>query len=224
VGLGTATGEASIDSPIRITGSLIDWTSRYPGDFADSQTQSVYRETLELLLRHTFMAHLTADLITFEQRLADVTDLDASWSLQASSDIAQPMSIADESVVDLVNNKGIIGDFDSTINRSQVSIRGRPQSQHSSSSLTIDTHPFSLYLGRHRSDSETKVYSGNPSSEDGRFGRKEGDEIGYGRWSTACDYVLGTDARLLAVELTKMQMELFNAIEVSSMMWLRCSL
>lgn len=64
----------------RLTGALIDWTSRNPGDLADVVTQDTFRQILHLLLKHMFMAHLTADLAMVEESLSDAIDVDASWS------------------------------------------------------------------------------------------------------------------------------------------------
>nr|WVH01957.1 ras guanyl-nucleotide exchange factor [Naematelia aurantialba] len=65
---------------MRMTGALLEWTKRYPGDLASEQTRGLFRDVVDLLLKHTFMAHLTADLVSVQGSIMDVVDLDASWS------------------------------------------------------------------------------------------------------------------------------------------------
>jgi hypothetical protein len=67
-----------------MTGTLIDWTSVYPGDLADSTTQAIFRQILGIVLRYPFMAHLTIELVGVEERLPGVIDLDSSWARATS--------------------------------------------------------------------------------------------------------------------------------------------
>jgi hypothetical protein len=195
----------------RLTGALIDWTLRYPGDFAEAQTQAKFREIVRLVLRHTFMAHLTSDLVVFERGLPNIIDVDASWSVRETLGISTVKPRPD---TDLVIDSELLYDLDSTIDDSIISTKEQTASSRSISTSSLGVEGDSGLHSRRASMSVPTRFR-DPNSDNGKFGMGMQDGGEFGKWSGAFDYFLNTEVKTFAVELTKMQWELFAAIRVS---------
>ncbi|WWD17365.1 hypothetical protein CI109_101806 [Kwoniella shandongensis] len=195
---------------MKLTGAVIDWTTQYPGDLQDPSTQSLFRDILALVLKYTFMAHLTGDLISVEQSLFEVVDIDQSWSIHASA----PPSAISTTGTELVIGSEVLYDFDSTLGKSDsnVSVIKAKTSTHagssgSTSSVNVPREPSH----RTRSNSEPRLNSAlSPTADDTLVHTL--DETGYARWAGAVNLVLSSDPKAFATELTRMQWELFVAI------------
>jgi len=195
-----------------MTGALIDWTSAYPGDLVDNVTRGYFQEILELLLKHTFMAHLTAQLATTADNLDNVVDVDRSWSLKPEALTTDPAdisaSIPSSTQTDLLVEGGRLYDYDSVQTRSEVDT---PLTKGSTSSLqtgsTTSLGVEALY--RRRSGSDSRLIIGSDHS----LSRRRSEE-GYSKWSGAFHYVLTVEPRNFAIELTRMQWQLFAALRV----------
>lgn len=202
-----------------MTGALIDWTSGYPGDLADSVTQGHFREILALLLKHTFMAHLTAQLAATAETLDQVVDLDKSWALKPAmlsnadandtANMSDPASISAQT--DMLNESKLLHDYESVNTKSEV---GTPMTKGSTPSLQTGstTSLCAEEFKRKRSGSEPRLAFGSDRS----LSRRATDE-GYTQWSGAFHYVLTVEPRNFALELTRMQWQLFSAVRVSLM-------
>jgi hypothetical protein len=200
----------------RITGALIDWTARYPGDLADDVTQSMFREMLAMILRHTFMAHLAADLVQIEQSLYSAVDIDRSWGLSApaTSNLNVDDSLPSATSTELVIDNDVLYDFESIVGTSESE---RPGKESTPSSKSISTSSLGLGLeaesaavihhARRRSGSDPRLLDGYAVEE-------RSEDVGFARWSHAFAFVINSDPRMFAVELTRMQWSLFVQIRV----------
>ncbi|ORY34095.1 ras guanine nucleotide exchange factor domain-containing protein [Naematelia encephala] len=192
---------------LRLNGALLDWTTRYPGDLASEQTRATLRDILELLLKYTFMAHLTADLVSVEQSTHGIVDIDASWSLRLGRSAASVASTSTEIDVD----KELLYDLDSL----DTGDKDKAPSGHSVSTTSLQAPEPGMQLNRNKSRSFTKlVRAGSDDSgmSASRFGLGGNDDVGFPRWTAAWTYVVQQDANDFAMELTRMQWELFSAI------------
>ncbi|KAL7421852.1 hypothetical protein Q5752_003623 [Cryptotrichosporon argae] len=218
---------------MKITGALIDWTSQYPGDLAGEPTQAVFRETLAFALRHTFMAHLTADLVAIEAGLVDVVDLDASWSLRPDGNPAAP-SVTGSSAAELVLDHDVLYELDSgsssrldkagsarTVEKDEPASSMR--STRTVSTTSLNAEPAEAEYLMARTDSATSDAEPRPSNGASAYERSRsnqsgvpssglGDDAGWHRWNYAMTLVVGSDPRHFAMELTRMQWELFADI------------
>ncbi|WVQ99369.1 hypothetical protein IAU59_006502 [Kwoniella sp. CBS 9459] len=205
---------------MKITGALVDWTTRYPGDLYDSQTQGYFKEILAFILHHTFMAHLTGELIMVENSLSETIDVDQSWSLHTSS---PPSTSSRPSVIgtELVLDSEVLYEFDSSLDKSEppTPLKERTQSARSvsTSSLPLDSDQHH----RKRSGSDPRlggITTSLGSGSDDKLGghghvqSQAFDEMGYHRWAGAINMVVSMDPRAFATELTRMQLELFTCI------------
>ena len=196
--------------PLRLTGALIDWTSRYPGDIAGTTTQEMFREALGVLLKQTFMSHLTVDLVLIENSLFEVTDIDASWSVKATG---IKSSLPSSSQTELYLDGEVLYDFESPMGKSELStpITTKNPSTRTLSSASIGVEP-QIEAKRSRSASDPRLAS-FPSDEIKLEHLM--DEGSTGRWAIAYNQIMTTDSRTFAIELSKMQWQLFVAIRVS---------
>ncbi|WVF71424.1 hypothetical protein IAT40_006228 [Kwoniella sp. CBS 6097] len=206
---------------MKVTGALVDWTTRYPGDLHDSQTQGYFKEILALILHHTFMAHLTGELIMVENSLSETIDLDQSWSLHTSS---PPSAGSQPSVIgtELVLDSEVLYEFDSSLDKSEPPT---PLKERTHSARSVSTSSLALESDHHhrkRSGSDpriggivTSLGSGSDDKVGGHghgHGQQVFDEMGYHRWAGAINMVTSMDPRAFATELTRMQWELFTCI------------
>ncbi|OCF42931.1 hypothetical protein I317_03282 [Kwoniella heveanensis CBS 569] len=206
---------------MKITGALVDWTTRYPGDLQDGQTQGHFKEILALILHHTFMAHLTGELIMIENSLSETVDVDQSWSLHTAS---PPSTSSRPSVIDseLVLDSEVLYEFDSSLDKSEppTSMKERTHSARSVSTSSLALESDQQHR-RKRSGSDPRLGAITTSigsgSDDKLGGHSHGqaqafDEMGYHRWAGAINMVISMDPRAFATELTRMQWELFTCI------------
>nr|XP_019010932.1 uncharacterized protein I206_04237 [Kwoniella pini CBS 10737]OCF49713.1 hypothetical protein I206_04237 [Kwoniella pini CBS 10737] len=195
---------------MRLTGALVDWTSRYPGDLHDLTVQNTFKEILEFILHHTFMAHLTGELIMVEHSLPEVIDLDLSWSIKTISSsskesIHSRKALSTDLVIDTeilyaitdspLGEKGIILD-----DEAPDTPFSKEHNTHSTRSVSTSSLPVEHLKSDHsgRSHSDERIFST--------------DEMGFHKWAQAFNLVTNMDPRSFAVELTKLQWNLFTAI------------
>jgi hypothetical protein len=221
----------TIADVLRITGGLIDWTSRYPGDVVDEDTQSLFRELVATTLRHTFMAHLAAELVQIEQTLYSIIDVDRSWALggRSSSSRNNDDPLPSSTGTELVIDNDVLYELDSSVTRSdseRLTKESTPSTKSmSTSSLggfdTDSAMSMSMSAGlgaaapplprngsRSGSGSESRLMSGWTADD-------RGEDLGFARWAHAFAFVVNSDPRVFAVELTRMQWRLFSDIRVS---------
>ena len=224
-----------------MTGALIDWTSRYPGDLRDDQTQATFREILVLDLSYTFMAHLTADLILFEHTLNDVVDLDSSWAITQHSDLTEdtrpsaPRSVTQHSeltedtkpsapTTELVDDGGNTGEVESSTDKLELDTpTHEPTPSTRSMSITsgasLDTDPVSMPPpnggGPERRSSARSSDDWKPFPSVFPTVNAGNDQGISGPWAIALSFVLNNDPRYIAIELTRRQWEVFSAMRVS---------
>ncbi|WWC89349.1 uncharacterized protein L201_004271 [Kwoniella dendrophila CBS 6074] len=219
---------------MKLTGALVDWVTRHPGDLQDSTTQRIFREILAFTLHHTFMAHLTGELIMVEQSLSEVVDLDKSWSVKGSSSkssvASHPQSRSDTTAAndlmidtdmmyeftDLSMDKGILEDDppDTPFSKDAHSHHQTPHRHtiNSQSTRSVSTSSLPMDNDRHGIGYNHKMGS------DDKIGVSSADESNFNKWSQAYNLVLNTDAKNFAIELTKMQWTLFTAIRARDLL------
>lgn len=196
----------------RLTGALIDWTSTYTGDLAEEPVQDLFREILALVLRYPVISHLVQDLIDIEQNLFDIIDLDVSWSLksttsQSTADDTVPRTPASEVLID----SDVIYDIESL-----KSDGGDKGSKEAASASTHSISTSSLGLEETSgSGSQSQKSASEPRLISLPAETSPTSDYGFARWSHAFAYLVNSDARAFAVELTKMQWEVFKGIRVS---------
>lgn len=157
------------------------------------------------------MAHLTADLAAVEENIGDVVDLDASWSYKPSDiDGAETVSsMASAIQTELLFEGEMLYDFESTLVRSETDT---PPSKEITPSLrTGSTTSIAV------EEMQTSRNGSNPKlsneSDDSRIHR--GLDEGVNKWSGALRHVLTVDPKSFAMDLTRVQWQLFIAIRVS---------
>ena len=196
----------------RMAGALIDWGKKYPVDLAEPPTQESFKEILDLVLPHLFMAHLTAELVVIDQGLPQVEDVDKSWSWdqpEPSSNNLLPVPLSAAS--DLVLDSEVLYDFESSIGKSE------------NETLPTTTEASLTPSLRTRSSTSLQVAENYRQRESMPKSRVDlnglgasAEEFGFGKWTTAANFVLNGDPGVFATELTKAQWTLFTAIRVSS--------
>jgi len=149
------------------------------------------------------MAHLTVTLAEAQAKLPGLVDLDVSWALKLSDSTVSLKSTQNE----LFADDGVLYDLESPLDKSEVASTPLTK-EHSASIRTGSTTSLSLDRLRNPSGS-----LGVASHQDDRL-VKPIDEAGS-RWSGALGFVLNTDPKVFAAELTKRQWQLFAAIRVS---------
>lgn len=195
-----------------MTGALIDWTSRFPGDLRDLETQSLFREVLAIIIEHHFMGHLSVDLVNVEHSLGTVVDVDMSWSSRVPAD--GEASTASASNPELLIDGVALDDDDSSLAQSEIdtpttkdeNIPSRDSSSSSSLGVVNDTAPRML-----RKRSGWELFASGDSVENSPVPLTHGTS----RLEKASLLVLESDPRVVAAELTGMQWELFKAVRVS---------
>jgi hypothetical protein len=192
---------------MKLAGALKDWATKYPGDLVDAETQALFRKTLGCMLKYTFLAHVTVDLVSIEQGLDKVVDLDQSWSCRPNLDEANLQTPETAAALELVVEKdGLLfedeaASFPSTDGATPMKEKSGSTYSRSTASLTVDLDPIPPRSGDSSSEQSRSVYSN--------------DESGHRKWSSAINALLHMEAQHFAFELTLMQWELFAAIRVS---------
>ena len=116
-----------------------------------------FEKALALILKYTFMAHLSVDLVSFEQRLREIVDIDASWSIGTGYD---PKEIRQPGFrTELVINGEVLYDFDSS--KSQLDTpftKENTPSSHSLSSSNLGVEADGMTtLHRNQNGSDSKI-------------------------------------------------------------------
>lgn len=192
---------------MKLAGALKDWATKYPGDLVATDTQALFRKTLGCMLKYTFLAHVTVDLVAIEQSLDKAVDMDQSWSCRPNMDDANLQTPETAAALELVVEKdGALFDDESvSLADSSTPIKEKSGSTYSRStaSITVDSDPLpSRSTADSGSEQSRSVYSN--------------EEPGHRKWSSAINALLHMEAHFFALELTLMQWELFAAIRVSS--------
>ena len=194
-----------------MTGTIIDWLQAYPGDLCDTETTRLFRVILEMITEHTFMAHLTVELITINNQIPSLTDPDTSWSFKPAGSIS--MSNRRKSIMnpdELVLDNDLLYELDSA-SRSEVdtSIQDRGASTSSlqvaaEASVIINrvasASDSKLATVSSSSDKETKsIYSGSASASP-----LTGSDGGQ-QWAAAISWIMDNTPEHFASELTRLQ-------------------
>ena len=66
----------------RLTSAVSDWTRVYPGDFATPGAVEYLEDFLQKILHHTHLGMQAGDLTSFLETVADLRDLDTSWAVK----------------------------------------------------------------------------------------------------------------------------------------------
>ncbi|WVQ67707.1 uncharacterized protein L199_005911 [Kwoniella botswanensis] len=208
---------------MKITGALVDWTTRYPGDLQDLSTQSIFKEILAFILHHTFMAHLTGELIMVEHSLSEVVDLDQSWSVQNTNANAKSSAsiLSDSTNTELVIDTEVLYEFTDSSLEKGILLEDEPPdtpfskdthgvpNHHSTSTRSVSTSSLPMENSKSNTNPD-----GGSNQKDSRVNSHAHatDEMGFHKWAQAFNVVVNMDPRSFAVELTKMQWALFTAI------------
>lgn len=192
---------------MKLAGALKDWASRYPGDLVDLETQALFRKTLGCMLKYTFLAHVTVDLVNIEQSLDKAVDLDQSWSCRPTLDEANLQTPETAAALELVVEKD--GLFDDAV--SIPSADNNTPNKEKSSASTYSQSTTSLSVDLETMPNRSAADSGSEQSRS----VYSNEESGHRKWSSAINALLRMEAHYFALELTLMQWELFAAIRVS---------
>lgn len=176
--------------PHRLAGALLDWVTRYPGDLSDPETRSLFQKTVSCMLKYTFLGHITDDLALIEGSVEGTPDVDISWSCRRSKD--------PPTLTVVVGNEDLREDYESSINTP----RDEP--------LSTRSIEESIYSKRPMASDQTTTTT--DSSSDLSRSIYSGDDTGHQRWSQAFHAVLQMDPYTFALELTRMQWEMFSVI------------
>lgn len=208
----------------RMTGAIIDWVQAYPGDLCDVETTRLFRLILDSITEHTFMAHLTVELIDIDKRIPTFTDPDKSWALRPPGSISmsnrrKSMMMPDELVLgdDLLYEL----DTDHSLSRSEVNTPIKDRGA-STSSLQV-AEEASAIMNRVTSASESKlatvssmsdkdnksIYSGSASASPSASAASDGSPV---QWTAAVSWIMNNQPEHFASELTRLQWDLFSAI------------
>lgn len=199
---------------MKITSSLVMWTTRFPGDLADPETQAIFRDLLAVMLQYSFLAHLTVELVKVEQGLGDVIDIDRSWACGSGAHhtpttptTIPPTTPADpesSTAIELVVDKEHLFDEPEEMN-GNLSVghsMDKPTSTRSmsSSNLSVDA------MGR------PSEHSSSLSDSNSDLNRQLTADPHSQRWASAINTIISMDAHVFAVELTKIQWQMFMNI------------
>lgn len=210
---------------LKLTGALVDWTNRYPGDCVSMSTPIIFSEIIILLSKHTFMAHLISDLILVQDALPKTTDPDESWSMR-SHDVTSHN--VEKSIQVLIDKEGG-SKLDDNEEEDEVGSLGHKAASElsaSTGSLQLeevqrqgsgsDSHRVRIpsgvsVLGEEGSlSSEGQHSHTRPAGSSYRMNSMQvSDEVADARWGNALNMVMRMEPRVFATELTRMQWELF---------------
>lgn len=193
----------------RIATALIQWTSMYPGDLASDEAAMLFREAYGIILKQTFMAHLTADLVRIEESLPSV-DLDSSWSLRIS-DPSREKLIPPHGQAEHLLDDETSDETDTRPSTSHSSRKSLLPSTRSASTSSITSRYATPALRRQASGSDPPL-SGTASRLVNSHGH---NDVGTWMLAGAYTFVLSTDVKEIAMDLTRMQWELFAAVRVN---------
>nr|XP_019046284.1 hypothetical protein I302_05027 [Kwoniella bestiolae CBS 10118]OCF25214.1 hypothetical protein I302_05027 [Kwoniella bestiolae CBS 10118] len=210
---------------MKMTGALVDWTTRYPGDLQDSSTQSIFKDILAFILHHTFMAHLTGELIMVEHSLSEVMDLDQSWSLRNTNTHAKSSAsiLSNNFKTELVIDTEVLYEYPNSSLEKGIILEDEPPDtpfskdthdvpNHSTRSVSTSSLPMENGKSHSSSDNHTNDNGKEKMGPHSHVSDETGMGMGFHKWAQAFNVVLNMDARSFAVELTKLQWNLFAAI------------
>lgn len=190
-----------------MAGALLYWANKYPGDFVDPVTQDLFRKTLGHMIKYTFISHITSDLARIEMQFGHEVDIDQSWSWRPTKSEAASLRTdaaslrTDDTAVDEVDAKG-----DTSVDTVTTEDTGKeiaPSSRTESfASISVDSESLTRRRGVDRMDSGSDISRS----------RNSNDDNGHRKWSGALQAILDMDPHIFALELTRMQWELFAAI------------
>lgn len=199
---------------MRLTGALLDWTTRYPGDLATEACQIAFRDTVRSLSAHTYMAHLTTELAQTEKSLGTFADTDRSWALRKKGEEepnASTVSLqVSETDVSLESHSVSLIEGESASSASAAGKVSR-RSVLSSVDLKEGIPPTSVdlrqstYVRRNRSNSGSRLLDQSTSSVDA-------EDATFAQWVSAHTYFLTTESRTIAIELTRLQWSVFSLV------------
>ncbi|KAE8537841.1 hypothetical protein D1P53_005902 [Cryptococcus gattii VGV] len=212
---------------LKLTGALVNWTSRYPGDCVSMSTPIIFGEIIALLFKYTFMAHLISDLISIQNGLLKATDPEESWSMLShdvtshSVEDGAGVLIHNERVRKLDDNEG--GDEMDSIERKAASnlsastdtvqLEGVKHRQSESDSRRIEILSGISTVGKDGSLSGSQHSHTRSGGASYRMnGMQISNEVAEAKWGTALNMVMRMEPKVFAAELTRMQWELFLGI------------
>jgi len=195
-----------------MTGALVDWLKEYPGDLCDSEATRLFKAILAHVVDYFFMAHLTVELIMIEDGIPIYTDLDSSWSLKPASssnpDTTANINVPQPLVIDSMYELDIMSPTDLDDTENETPLKRLPPS---TGSLVVDEET-SVIMERRLSGSDSRVALSSHSDKEKKsfmsFDKPS-------EWSAAVGWVMNHDPLEFAVELTRMQWDLFFTIRVS---------
>jgi hypothetical protein len=209
----------------RMTGALIDWLKDYPGDLCDPEATRLFKEILGHVVDYVFMAHLTVELSMIEDAIPIYVDLDTSWAVKpigslplALSHTAGPRDL--DLVVDGIYDLDIMSPISEFDTHTQTPVK---KYSASSTSLLMDEEA-SVVMERKLSGSgsDSRLALSLSMSDKRSFGSVSGSGNGsnstgdtsHVQWASAVHWVMGHEPVEFAVELTRMQWDLFLTIRV----------
>jgi len=154
------------------------------------------------MLKYPFLGHITSELVITEQALDQVVDLDQSWSLER----AESQSVENTPQTPPEANEVVLDQEEELDDETSSISKDKPRSTRTMSTASLNTDADNYPRRPVSSDRTTD------SSSDISRSVYSGDDIGHQRWSSAITAVLHMDAHVFALELTRMQWELFTAI------------
>lgn len=186
----------------RISGALLYWAEKYPGDFVDDVTQDLFSKTLRHMAKYTFIAHITADLAKIEALFDTFVDIDQSWSWKPPKSDSASLG-TDDTIVDESECKGDMS-VDTVVpdNTTPVSKEKLASTRTSSfASVPASAESDSLRPPGRAMDSGSDLSRSDRSTDSG-----------HRKWSTSLHAITNMDPHVFALELTRLQWELFAAI------------
>jgi len=194
-----------------MTGALIDWLKDYPGDLCDPEATRLFKEILAHVVDYFFMAHLTVELSMIEDAIPIYVDLDTSWA-------KKPVELAQfQPVTNVPRDLDLVADGYDLDVMSPISEVDTPikKYSHSTASLLM-SEEASVVMERKLSGSgsDSKLALSLSLSDKRSLGSSSTGDTGHVHWAGAVHWVMGHEPMEFAVELTRMQWDLFLTIRV----------
>lgn len=203
----------------RIGGTIIEWLQDYPGDLCEPETIPIFQSIIKSVEGYMFMAHLVVELTMFEEALPIYVDLDTSWSVKPIS-AADTLTERQSTILppgELKLDEGVMYDLDANLSHSENGcspVKAR-QYPHGSTASLLMNEGASVMMGRNFSGSDSKLASTTTMS-DKKSVSSTSISDGPTQWATAVQWIMNNEPLHFAVELTRIQWELFMSIRVSN--------
>jgi hypothetical protein len=201
----------------RMTGALIDWLKDYPGDLCDPEATRLFKEILGHVVDYFFMAHLTVELSMIEDAIPIYVDLDISWAKRpiGSLPLAHPSTDGPRDldlVVDGIYDLDMMSPISEIDTHTQTPVK---KYSASSTSLLMDEEA-SVVMERKLSGSgsDSRLALSLSMSDKRSLGSSSTGDASHVQWAGAVHWVMGHEPLEFAVELTRMQWDLFLTIRV----------